>query len=34
VTAKVGHKDAKKIYDKLAALLADAAKIRHRFPEE
>lgn len=33
-TVKVGHKDAKKIHDKLAALLADAAKMQHRFPEE
>lgn len=33
-TVKVGLKDAKKIHEKLTALLADAAKVQHRCPEE
>lgn len=32
-TVKVGHKDAKKIHEKLTALLAEAAKVPYPFPE-
>jgi len=33
-TVKVRYKDAKKLHEKLTAVLADAAKIKHKFPDE
>lgn len=33
-TVKIGHKDAKRLHEKLTTMLADAAKMKYKFPDE
>ena len=33
-TVKIGHKDAKKLHEKLSLMLTDAARMKHKFPDE